>query len=87
MTPIQVAALEKFLARQGFDYYDYDNISGLVIYVFIFGDWKLRVAFGDECYYCIDNELTKESTCKEFTKVCEVMTEYDKLCYLTAPAE
>ena len=83
MTPVQVAALEKFLAHQGFVYYDYDKISGLVIYSFTMGDWTLRVAFGDECYYCIDNEVTKESNCKEFTKVGEVMVEYDKLCYLT----
>jgi hypothetical protein len=84
MTPAQVDALEKFLANNGFEYYDYDEEVGVVIYRFSVGDWTMEVAYGDECYYCLYNDVTEESNCEEFTKMSEVMTEYYKLVLANA---
>ena len=82
MTFTQVAALEQFLANNNFNYYDYDEEVGVVVYSFSVGDWKMEVAYGDECYYHLYNEVTEVSKCNEFTKLSEVMTEYDKLYWL-----
>lgn len=82
MTPAQVAALEQFLANNEFDYYDYDEEFGVVVYSFSIGDWTMEVAYGDECYYRLYNEITEVSNCNEFINISEVMTEYNKLYWL-----
>jgi hypothetical protein len=79
MIAIQVTALEKFLANNDFDYYDYDEEFGVVIYIAKVGDWIMEVAYGDECYYRSYNDVTEEANCEGFTNVSEIMTEYDKL--------
>lgn len=79
MTPTQVAALEQFLINNDFNYYDYNEEAGVVVYSSSMGDWTMEVAYGDECYYCLYNEVTEMSNCNEFTKVSELMTQYDKL--------
>jgi len=82
MTPIQVAALEKFLANNDFEYCDYNEEFGIVAYSLSIGDWTMEVAYGDECYYRLFNDVTEESNCEEFTQISEVMTEYDRLYQL-----
>lgn len=82
MTPTQVAALEQFLANNEFDYHDYDEEVGVVVYRFNVGEWTMEVAYGDECYYRLYNEVTEVSNCNEFISVSEVMTEYNKLYWL-----
>jgi hypothetical protein len=81
MTPTQVTALKKFLTNNSFEYYDYDAELGVVVYRFIVGDWTMEVAYGDECYYRLYNDVTEEANCEEFTNVSEVMTEYDKFVF------
>lgn len=83
MTPIQIAALEKFLAHNDFEYQDYNEEFGAVVYNFSVGDWALEVAYGDECYYRLYNDVTEEAYCKEFTQVSELMIEYDRLYRLS----
>jgi len=46
MTPIQVAALERFLTNSNFKYDDYDQELGVVLYIFTVGDWTIEVAYG-----------------------------------------
>ena len=79
MTSIQVAALEKFLNHERFEYFDYDTDIGAVIYLIAIREWRMRVVFGDQCYYYLDNEVTKASISKEFTQVSEVMATYDQI--------
>lgn len=79
MTPFQVAALEKFLAHNNFEYCDYDEEAGVLIYSLSTGNWTMEVAYGDECYYRLYNDLTEEAICEEFTNVSEVMTKYKRL--------
>jgi hypothetical protein len=83
MTPIQLAALEKFLTHNDFKYQDYDEEFGIVVYIFSMGDWTIKVAYGDECYYCVYNDVTEEAYCEELTQVSEVMIEYDKVYHMT----
>jgi hypothetical protein len=80
MTPLQLAALEKFLTNNDFAYDDYDEESGVVVYSLSRGDWKMEVAYGDECYYCLYNDLTEEAISMEFTNLAELMVAYDRLC-------
>jgi len=82
MTPIQVAALERFLTNSNFKYDDYDQELGVVLYDFTVGDWTIEVAYGDECYYRLYNDVTEEAYCEELTDLSEVMVEYKKLCLL-----
>lgn len=82
MTPTQVAALENFLANNDFEYYDYDEELGVILYTSTIGNWTLEVAYGDECYYRLYNDTTEEANCEELTSVSEVMTEYNKLYLL-----
>lgn len=79
MTPAQVAALENFLANNDFAYYDYDAELGVILYSSTVGDWTMEVAYGDECYYRLYNDVTEEANCEELTNVSEVMIEYNKL--------
>ena len=79
MTPIQIAALEQFLANNGFLYNDYDEETGAVIYSVSRGDWTMDVAYGDECYYCLYNDVTEEAVCAEITHLSELMVKYDRL--------
>lgn len=82
MTPTQVSALEKFLANNNFNYYDYNEEVGAVVYGFVAGDWIMEVAYGDDCYYRLYNDITEECNCDGFTDVSEVMIEYHKLLRL-----
>jgi len=82
MTPIQVADLERFLTNSNFKYDDYDQELGVVLYDFTVGDWTIEVAYGNECYYRLYNDVTEEACCEELTDVSEVMVEYKKLCLL-----
>jgi hypothetical protein len=79
MTPLQLAALEQFLANNGFVYDDYDEEAGVVIYSVSRGDWRMEVAYGDECYYCVYNDVTEEAGCAEITNLSELMLHYDRL--------
>ena len=79
MTPIQVAALERFLNHERFEYFDYDAEVGTVIYLIAVREWRMRVVFGDQCYYYLDNEVTSASISNEFTQVREVMATYDQI--------
>ncbi len=78
MTPLQIAALEQFLANTHFEYDGYNEEVGAVIYSFNVSDWTMEVAYGDECYYCLYNDVTEESICEEFATVSAVMNMYDK---------
>ncbi len=82
MTPAQVAALEKFLVHNNFEYYDDNEELGVVLYSSTLGDWRMEIAYGDECFYCLYNNVTEESNCQELTKVSQIMAEYKHL-YLT----
>ena len=82
MTPTQVAALENFLDKNNFQYYDYDDEIGVVLYNLTVGEWTIEVAYGDECYYRLYNDITEEANCEELTSVSEIMTEYNKLYLL-----
>jgi hypothetical protein len=79
MTSIQVAALESFLRHERFEYFDYDAENGSVIYIIAVREWRMRVVFGDHCYYYLDNEVTNASISQEFTQVCEVMATYSQI--------
>jgi hypothetical protein len=84
MTPAQVAALEKFLVHNDFEYYGYDEELGVVLYSNTLGDWTMEIAYGDECFYCLYNNVTEESNCEELTKVSQIMTEYKHLYFTKA---
>ena len=79
MTPLQLAALEQFLANNGFTYDDYDEEAGAVVYSVSRDDWTMEVAYGDECYYCVYNDVTEEAECAEITSLSELMVQYDRL--------
>jgi len=84
MTPTQVAALERFLTNNDFKYDDHDEELGAVLYSFTMDDWIMEVAYGDECYYRLYNDVTEEAYCEELTSVSEVMIEHKKLYLLTS---
>jgi len=79
LTTIQVAALEYFLVHHSFEYIGYNQKAGTVIYRFNLNNWRMGIEFGDECYYYLDNEVTKVSIRQKFTKVCEVMLAYEQI--------
>lgn len=82
MSPLQVAALQQFLANNNFVYSEYNEDAGAVVFRFDIDVWIMTVAYGDECYYCLYNDSTEESFCEEFDTVSIVMSVYDMLSFL-----
>jgi hypothetical protein len=62
---MQIAALESFLYYQGFEYEGYDQETGVVIFCFTHVDYKMKVAFGDECYCCLNKEVAAVTNCED----------------------
>ena len=67
------------MANNGFTYDDYDEEAGAVVYSVSRDDWTMEVAYGDECYYCVYNDVTEEAECAEITSLSELMVQYDRL--------
>lgn len=82
MSPLQVAALKQFLVHNHFVYKDYNEEAGAVIYSFSVSDWTMEVAYGDECYYCLYNDVTEESFCEEFVNVSTIISVYNNLSWM-----
>ncbi len=79
MSPVQAAALEKFLLTQGFQSLNFDATAGAVIYTALVGDWNMEVAYGDVCYFRSYNNATGESYRETFFNLSHLMTAYINL--------
>ena len=76
LTPIQLTALEAFLSHHYFEYAGYNHEAGTVIYLSTVSNLRIRIEFGDGCYYHITNDMTNEVIRSEFTQLREVMSAY-----------
>ncbi len=39
----------------------------------------MQIGFGDICYYYLNNEVTKASIYKKFTRISEVLSAYEQI--------